>query len=57
MSKKLEKLINWVFLWGSRALLALLAVAGGIHIAAGIDPVILYPLSVIFVAYLVRETL
>jgi len=54
---RIEKVSNWTFLWGARVALAVLAVAGTIHLTAGVDSVIQYPLTVAFVALLLRETL
>jgi hypothetical protein len=54
---KTEKLTNFVFLWISRAALAVLAFAGMMFLLNGIDQVIAYPVSGLAVALLLKETL
>lgn len=54
---KTERAIAFVSLWVARIALATLAVAGLLHLLGGVDPVIVYPVSVISVAFLVKETL
>lgn len=54
---KTEKAISFVFLWIARAVLAVLAVAGMLHLLAGLDAYIVYPVTVVTVAFLLRETL
>lgn len=54
---KIEKFFNAVFLWGARAVLAALSVAGMLHILAGVDGYIAYPVTIVVVAFLLRETL
>lgn len=52
-----ERVVNFVTLWFARLGLAVLAVAGCVHLLGGVDPVIVYPVSVGLVALLLKETL
>lgn len=54
---KVEKTINFLALWIARLALSTLAFAGMIHLLGGVDPVILYPVSFVSVAFLLKETL
>ncbi len=54
---KSEKVIGFLALWIARLALATLAVAGGVHLLGGVDPVIAYPFAGIGVAFLLKETL
>lgn len=54
---KSEKFIAWVSLWVARLALATLAVAGELHLLAGVDAMIAYPVTVVSVAFLLKETL
>lgn len=56
-SSKSERFINFLALWVARLALATLAVAGMIHLLGAVDPVIMYPVAVISVAFLLKETL
>jgi hypothetical protein len=52
-----DKVINFVSLWGARVSLAVLAVAGMLHLLGGVDPMIVYPVTFVSVALLLKETL
>lgn len=52
-----DRVIAFCSLWIARLVLSVLAVAGALHLTAGIDPMIRYPLAVLFVAFLLKETL
>ena len=54
---KIETAINFLFLWAARLALAVLAVAGMLHLLGGVDPMIAYPITVFSVAFLLKETL
>lgn len=54
---KSEKIISFLALWVARFALATLAVAGGVHLLGGVDPIIAYPFVGIGVAFLLKETL
>lgn len=54
---KTEKVISFLALWVARFALATLAVAGGIHLLGGVDPIIAYPFVSVGVAFLLKETL
>lgn len=54
---KIETVISFVSLWIARLALATLAVAGMLHLLGGVDPIIAYPITIISVAFLVKETL
>lgn len=54
---KLEKVVGFASLWVARLALAVLAFAGLMHLLGGIDPVIIYPVSGLGVAFLLKETL
>jgi hypothetical protein len=54
---KLETAINFLSLWVARLALAVLAVAGLLHLLGGVDPIIAYPVTGIAVAFLLKETL
>ena len=51
------KFLHFVSVWGARIVLATLAVAGGVHLLGGVDPVIAYPFAVVLVAYTLKETI
>ena len=51
------KATNWVAFWGARVLLAIAAVAGVKHLIAGVDPIIAWPIAIVLVAYLIKETI
>lgn len=57
MSQKLTSFTNFVFKWGAIMVLAVLAVAGGVHILAPVDPIISYSVVVIFVGLLFDKAL
>ncbi len=52
-----DKVIGYLTLWVARVALAVLAFAGSVHLLAGIDEMIAYPISILLVALLVKETL
>lgn len=52
-----EVLISFIALWAARFALATLAVAGGLHLLGGVDPIIAYPFVGMGVAFLLKETL
>jgi hypothetical protein len=52
-----ELAISFVTLWAARLALATLAVAGGLHLLSGVDPIIAYPFVGIGVSFLLKETL
>jgi hypothetical protein len=54
---RIEKAVAFSSLWVARLAMCILAVAGMIHLLGGVDPVILYPVSVLSVAFLLKETL
>lgn len=54
---KIETAVNFMFLWIARAILAVLSVAGMLHLLAGVDGFIAYPVTAVVVAFLLRETL
>ncbi len=54
---KAEKATNFIALWVARLGLAVLAVAGLIHLLSGVDPTIVYPVAVVSVAFLLKEVL
>lgn len=54
---KIETAVSFTSLWVARFALATLAVAGMLHLLGGVDPIIVYPITVISVAFLVKETL
>lgn len=55
---KTEKVINFLSLWVARIALSTLAFAGMVHLLGGrVDPMIVYPISGLLVAFLVKETL
>lgn len=54
---KVEKVIAYLFLQLARLALATLAFAGMVHLIGGVDPIIAYPISVVSIAFLVKETL
>lgn len=54
---KIETLVSFLSLWVARLALATLAVAGMLHLLGGVDPMIAYPITIIAVAFLVKETL
>lgn len=54
---KLETVMNKAFYVFAVLGLAVLAVAGMLHLTAGIDAVIAYPITTVTVAFLLREIL
>lgn len=54
---KMDKAIAFVSLWVARLALSILALAGMMYFLGGVDPAIAYPISVLAVAFLVKETL
>jgi len=54
---KIETAISFISLWVARFALALLAAAGMLHLLGGVDPIIAYPITIVGVAFLVKETL
>lgn len=52
-----ERFVSFSALWVARLALATLSVAGMIHLLSGVDVVILYPVAVVSVAFLLKETL
>lgn len=54
---KIETAVAFLSLWVARLALATLAVAGMLHLMGGVDPIIAYPITIIGVAFLVKETL
>ena len=54
---KIDQAINLVSLWAARVALAVLAVAGMLHLLGGVDPIIVYPITAVSVALLLKETL
>jgi hypothetical protein len=54
---KIETAINFLSLWVARLALAVLAVAGLLHLLGGVDAMIAYPVTGIAVAFLLKETL
>lgn len=57
MKKRLENIINFITLALARIILSTLAIAGMVHLLGGVDPIIVYPVSIAFVAFLLKETL
>lgn len=55
-TSKLDAIVNFLALWIARLVLAVLAVAGSLHLLEGTDPLIKYPVTIIFVAFLLKET-
>ena len=53
---KIETVVSFLSLWVARFALALLASAGMLHLLGGVDPIIAYPITIIGVAFLVKET-
>ncbi len=57
-TSKFETFVGFIFLWIARFALGFLAIAGMLHLLAGeVDPVIVYPVSVLTVAFLLKETM
>lgn len=54
---KTDKAVAFVSLWVARLVLTLLALAGMMYFLAGIDRAIAYPIAIVTVAFLVKETL
>lgn len=54
---KFEKGISWLSLAIAFGGLAVLAVAGLLHLLSGVDAMIAYPISVISVGFLIKEVL
>lgn len=57
MAQKIENLINYTSLWVARLALSVLAIAGMMTLLGGVDDMIRYPVSVLAVAFLLKETL
>jgi hypothetical protein len=57
MASKVDKSIAFVSLWVARLALTVLAFAGMITLLGGIDAEIAYPIAVLSVAFLLKETL
>jgi hypothetical protein len=56
-NSRAEKVIAFCGLWIARVALALLGVAGMLTLLGGVDPVIAYPVAVVSVGFLLKETL
>lgn len=54
---KFERFVAFISLWVARLALSTLAVAGLLHLLGGVDPMIAYPVALVSVAFLVKETL
>lgn len=52
-----DKIVSFLSLWVARLALTVLAVAGMMNLLGGVDHVIAYPVAVLFVAFLLKETL
>ena len=55
--KILETAVNLFSLWVARFSLALLSIAGLLHLLGGVDAMIAYPVTLVAVALLLKETL
>jgi len=56
-TSKIDSFIGFCSLWIARLALSVLAVAGELHLLAGVDPMIAYPVTIVSVAFLLKETL
>lgn len=54
---KVEAIVTKAYRLGAILVLTVLAVAGALHLMAGVDPVIKYVFSTVIIAYAVREIL
>jgi len=52
-----DKIVGFVSLWVARLALTVLSVAGMMNLLGGVDHAISYPVSVLAVAFLLKETL
>lgn len=55
-TSKIDTIVSFFTLWIARLVLAVLAVAGSLHLLDGTDAAIKYPITIIFVAFLLKET-
>lgn len=56
-TSKTDRFVGFCSLWVARLALSTLAVAGLSHLIDGVDPIIKWPVTVISVAFLLKETL
>jgi uncharacterized membrane protein YhhN len=56
-TSKTDRLVGFLSLWIARLALTVLAVAGLSHLLDGVDPMIKWPVTVVSVAFLLKETL
>jgi len=56
-TSKMDAFVGFLSLWIARFSLAALAVAGLSHLIDGVDPIIKWPVTVVSVAFLLKETL
>lgn len=52
-----EKVVNWLSKWVSRLILAVLSVAGLIHLLGGVQEMIAWPVAIVLTTLLIKETL